>query len=75
MLPRSTPAAANDVPRSPLILNEYNAVADNKVLDNNSDTYWGQVEGNGGDWFELVVIEPGLDLRGWELQWRPAGLR
>jgi len=63
-----TPEAANAVPASPLILNEYNAVAPTKVLDNgNSDSYWGQILGNGGDWFELVVTQDHLDARGFKL--------
>ena len=54
---------------SPLILNEYNAVSPGNYLDNsNSDTYWGRVLGNGGDWFELVVTQDHVDVRGWELE-------
>ena len=63
-----TPEAANDVPPSPLILNEYNAVSPANLLDNlNSDSHFGRVQGNGGDWFELVVTVDHLDIRGWEL--------
>lgn len=53
-----------------LILNEYNAVGGNNYLQNpsGSDTYWGRVTGNGGDWFELVVIDDHLDIRGWQLE-------
>ncbi len=66
--PTPTPEAANDAPVSPLILNEYNAVTPEKKLDNsNSDSYWGQIKGNGGDWFELVVTTDHLDIRGWDL--------
>gem|GEM_PF-318437 len=61
-----------------VILNEYNAVdsgsylgGGNALLDNNgtwaSDTYFGRVAGNGGDWFELVVIKDHLDMRSWKL--------
>lgn len=51
-----------------VILNEYNAVGNNQFLeDSASDTFWGRVEGNGGDWFELVVITDHLDMRGWTL--------
>ena len=32
-----------------------------------SDSYFGRVEGNGGDWFELVVITDHLDMRQWHL--------
>jgi hypothetical protein len=61
-----------------IILNEYNAVDANDFLgggnssaDENggraSDSYFGRVPGNGGDWFELVVITDHLDIRGWQL--------
>ena len=63
-----TPRAPNSTqipPFSPLILNEYNAVGPDKLLKNGaSDTYWGRVVGNGGDWFELVVTADHLDVRG-----------
>ncbi len=61
-----------------LILNEYNAVDTNDFLgggdssaDENggraADTFFGRVPGNGGDWFELVVVKDHLDIRGWKL--------
>lgn len=51
-----------------IILNEYNAVSSGNYLgDSGSDSYFGTVEGNGGDWFELVVITDHLDMRGWDL--------
>jgi len=61
-----------------VILNEYNAVAGaeylnggNAAVDENggraSDSYFGRVQGNGGDWFELVVIKDHLDMRRWKL--------
>jgi hypothetical protein len=66
---------------SPLALNEYNAVSGSKYLnggdelvdeDGNSpppaDPFFGRIAGNGGDWFELVVVADGLDLRGWQLE-------
>lgn len=57
------PVRAADV-----ILNEYNAVNGGELLEGDgSDTYWGIVEGNGGDWFELAVITDHLDMRGWKL--------
>jgi len=63
-----TPAADNEATFIPLILNEYNAVAPDLLLENDgSDVFWGRVVGNGGDWFELVVAEDHLDVRGWEL--------
>jgi hypothetical protein len=68
-----TPETANEVPPSPLILNEYNAVAPTQLLDNgNSDSFWGRIPGNGGDWFELVVTKDLLDIRGWRLELRNA---
>ena len=64
-----TPVAANDVPPSPIILNEYNAVAPAEKLTNlGSDTFFGRIDGNGGDWFELVVTGDHLDIRGWQLE-------
>ncbi len=61
-----------------VILNEYNAVDANSYLgggtaeaDDNggraSDTYFGRIRGNGGDWFELVVVKDHLDMRKWHL--------
>jgi len=61
---------------SDVILNEYNAVNDTEFLNGGtvlsdsdggiaSDSYFGRVQGNGGDWFELVVITDHLDMRGW----------
>ena len=68
IFPLVTPAQANDVPPSRLILNEYNAVSDTRKLDNlGSDVYWGRVDANGGNWFELVVAVDHLDIRGWRL--------
>jgi len=68
VLSTPTPEAANQAPTSALILNEYNAVASGERLDNgNSDSYWGRIDGNGGDWFELVVTSDHLDIQGWQL--------
>jgi len=54
---------------SPVILNEYNAVGPGKYLGPaGSDEYWGRVAGNGGDWFELVVIEDHLNMRQWKFR-------
>ena len=61
-----------------IILNEYNAVSStmflnggNALLDNEggqaSDSYFGRVLGNGGDWFELVVIKDHLNMSNWML--------
>ncbi|RMD82483.1 MAG: lamin tail domain-containing protein [Candidatus Dadabacteria bacterium] len=52
---------------APLILNEYNAVDDDLLLENEAaDPFWGRRNGNGGDWFELVVVADHLDIRQWE---------
>lgn len=61
---------------APVILNEYNAVSGSQFLNGGtssadidggyaSDSYFGRVAGNGGDWFEIVVIEDHLDMRSW----------
>jgi hypothetical protein len=61
-----------------VILNEYNAVGNSDFLNGGnaaadddggraSDIYFGRIEGNGRDWFELVVITDHLDMRGWKL--------
>src|SRR5690242_17626828 len=54
---------------APLILNEYNGVGPTNLLDdgNKSDPFFGPVMGNGGDWFELVVVADHLDIRGWRI--------
>jgi len=72
-----------------LILNEYNAVDNAAYLNGGSykadltkeDTYFGTVpgmpdgrlEGNGGNWIELVVIQDHLDIRDWQLKWAETG--
>ncbi len=61
---------ANSVPvtvQASIILNEYNAVGNDYLEDNGEDTFWGRVIGNGGDWFEMVVVQDHLDLRNWQL--------
>ncbi|MBN2020671.1 MAG: hypothetical protein JW749_10665 [Sedimentisphaerales bacterium] len=61
-----------------VILNEYNAVGGGLYLNGGNasadddggragDTWFGRVEGNGGDWFEMAVITDHLDMRGWRL--------
>ncbi|MDA7536837.1 lamin tail domain-containing protein [Akkermansiaceae bacterium] len=71
-------------PAPAILLNEYNAVSDTKFLNggtagadtdglpNASDNHFGRIAGNGGDWFELVVIGDGgagtTDLRGWKIE-------
>ena len=38
-----------------------------------ADGFFGRVPGNGGDWFELVVIKDHLDMRGWLLDYFVSG--
>lgn len=59
-----------DLPNPPsVVLNEYNAVAESTLLaKEGTDRLLGRVEGNGGDWFELVVVQDSVDLRGWQLE-------
>jgi len=73
---------------APLIVNEFNAVTssgylnggtatvdgDGNSIDPPSDTYFGRVAGNGGDWIELVVVGDHLDIRGWKLVICDAGV-
>ena len=70
-----TPAAGQ------VILNEYNGVRNDGsaeggnpefLADDGSDVFFGRIAGNGGDWFELVVVGDGtagstVDMRGWEI--------
>lgn len=69
-----------------VILNEYNAVNASDYLNGGtasrdedggiaSDSYFGRVMGNGGDWFELVVITDHLDMRRWTLEIWTEGVR
>jgi hypothetical protein len=61
-------APALPVHAAPMLLNEYNAVnADGFLGGSSPDPYFGFVMGNGGDWFEMVVITDRLDIRGWQL--------
>ena len=53
----------------PVVVNEYNAVSGSNI---GSDSYFGAIAGNGGDWFELAVVGAGnaastVDLRGWKI--------
>ena len=64
----------------PVIMNEYNSISSGKYIDGNDyvdsskgDAYFasftgmpdGRVQGNGGNWFELVVTGQNVDMRGW----------
>lgn len=67
---------------SEVILNEYNAVSSanrlnsgvipNPANGDGEDTFFGSVDGNGGNWFELVVVGNGtagtVDMRGWKIE-------
>jgi hypothetical protein len=72
LLAASTPAWG-----APLIINEYNAVGETKVLGGGGqDTFFNanyvNPTGNGGNWVELVVTQDHLDIRGWKLAWANA---
>jgi len=57
-----------------VLLNEYNAVAYDQQLKNDGyDTYFGDIDGNGGSWIELVVTEDYLDIRGATLDIKRSG--
>lgn len=57
-----------------LILNEYNAVSSSEYLGGSGeDSYLGRIQGNGGNWMELVVTQDHLDIRGWKLKWAETG--
>ena len=63
-----TPGAANREIATSIVVNEYNGVVTNKLLANSgTDTFWGRILGNGGDWIELIVVKDHLDLRGYKL--------
>lgn len=51
-----------------LVINEFNAVGDAETLTG-CDPQFCRETGNGGNWIELVVVEDGLDIRGWMIQW------
>jgi hypothetical protein len=67
---------------SEVLVNEFNAVSSLNRLNggvipvpadgDGVDTFFGTVDGNGGDWLELVVVGNGLagttDLRGWKIE-------
>lgn len=56
----------------PVVLNEWNAVDPDELLDaegfdgSGADDALGALAGNGGDWIELLVLQD-VDLRGWRL--------
>ncbi len=72
----ATPLSSNQPNNAGLILNEYNAVRADRYLgsddfegDDAEDTFFGRVQGNGGNWFELVVTVDHLDIRNWQFVW------
>ncbi len=50
----------------PVLLNEWNTVEVDEWLEG-GDSSLGELEGNGGDWLELLVVQD-LDMRGWRLE-------
>ncbi len=63
--------------RAGLIVNEWNAVGENKVFGGGgTDTFfnpnYGAITGNGGNWVELVVTTDHLNIQGWKLDWSNA---
>jgi hypothetical protein len=56
---------------SPVVLNEWNAVDTGGWLGDDtsdaSDEVLGRIDGNGGDWIELLVVQD-VDLRGWSVE-------
>jgi hypothetical protein len=59
------------LPAASVVLNEYNAVSGNNRLNGGTgrDITFGSIFGNGGNWFELLVIDDHVDMRGWNLVW------
>jgi len=55
-----------------VIINEWNAVSGSSTLSG-SDSFFGTIDGNGGNWIELAVVGAGpgstIDLRNWQLRW------
>jgi hypothetical protein len=68
-------SAAQAVETKELILNEFNCVRADRQLDDGdgSDSVFGTVDGNGGNWIELVVTEDVDSLVGYTLFWANAG--
>ena len=64
-------ASYSSVNGADVILNEYNSVAGTRQLDGGAgaDSFFGVIDGNGGNWFELLVIGDHIDMRGWKLTW------
>ena len=52
-----------------VILNEYNAVSSRNKLDDGDPYFNPKIDGNGGNWFELLIVGDHVDMRGWMLEW------
>lgn len=60
-------AQAQTDPNLPsVIVNEWNAVSNDSILLE-GDSRLGVIAGNGGDWFELVVVQDHVDMRNWSV--------
>ncbi len=71
---RTVNVSSTNLDNVALILNEYNAVAPDKQLKNSgSDSYFGQINGNGGSWMEMVVVGTHVNLCGATLRIKEAG--
>ena len=44
-------------------------VAGDQYDGDGADLFFGTIEGNGGNWFELLVVDDLVDMRGWQLVW------
>lgn len=65
--PVPTPGEENRVIDAFVFLNEYNAVTPTNLLSGSgTDTFWGRIPGNGGNWFEIVIASDHADIRGWQ---------
>jgi hypothetical protein len=58
-----------------VILNEYSAVGGSARLGGGTgrDSVFGSIDGNGGNWFELLVVDDHVDMRQWKLDWTEIG--
>ncbi len=72
-------SASHALAAGELVINEYNGVGEAKFLEHDSlkpwegyDSYFGRIQGNGGNWVELVVTVDHLDIRGWTLEYTNA---
>jgi hypothetical protein len=54
-----------------MVLNEWNCVKEDEEMSG-SDSVFGTVEGNGGNWVELYVVQNNLTIKNWLLEWQNA---